>query len=215
MTYLLIGVNVVVFLYELTLGADSPARLLHFVRALGVTPYYIWHQVQLPPPAPHPEGLTLITALFVHAGFLHIAGNMLYLFIFGPDIEYLTGPVRFLIFYLVCGIAAGLAQVIAFPGSEVVAIGASGAIAGVLGAFIVYFGGNRIDAVLPIGCIPLFLQLPALVVIGFWFVLQVLSVQLESGASGGVGYLEHIVGFVVGLIIIGAFRVREAPRVWG
>jgi membrane associated rhomboid family serine protease len=215
MTYLLIGVNVVVFLYELALGADSPARLEHFVRALGVTPYYIWHQVQVPAPAPHPEGLTLITALFVHAGFLHIAGNMLYLFIFGPDIEYLTGPVRFLIFYLVCGIAAGLAQVIAFPGSEVVAIGASGAIAGVLGAFIVYFGGNRIDAVLPIGCIPLFLQLPALVVIGFWFILQVLSVQLETGTGGGVGYLEHIVGFVVGLIVIGAFKVREAPRVWG
>src|SRR5215472_802153 len=182
-TYLLIAANVIVFIYEIVLGLGSQSmdRVETFVRALGVTPYYITHGVQVPPPAPHPEGLTLITALFVHAGFLHVAGNMLYLWIFGPDIEYLTGPIRFLVFYLVCGIAAGLAQIIAFPGSEVVAIGASGAIAGVLGAFIVYFGGNRIDAVLPIGCFPLFLQVPALVVIGLWFVLQILSVNLETG----------------------------------
>jgi membrane associated rhomboid family serine protease len=152
--------------------------------------------------------------LFVHAGLLHVGGNMLYLFIFGPDIEYLTGPFRFALFYLACGVAAGLTQIMMFPDSHVVAIGASGAIAGVLGAFVLFFGGNRIDAVLPVGCFPLFVQLPAIVVIGLWIVLQVTLVRTETGSTGGVGYLEHVAGFIAGMLLIFVVRTRSAARAW-
>ncbi len=214
MTYFLIGINVMVFLHELSLDAVRPGQLEHYIDALGVVPFDLTHHLQMPPPAPHPEYLTLVTALFLHAGFLHVAGNMLYLFIFGPDIEYLTGPFRFALFYLSCGVIAGLSQVVAYPDSHVVAIGASGAIAGILGAFILFFGGNRIDAVMPIGCYPLFLQLPALVVIGMWIVLQLTLVRTETGSTGGVGYLEHVVGFVAGMLLIFVVKVRSAPRTW-
>ncbi|MDQ2816888.1 MAG: rhomboid family intramembrane serine protease [Candidatus Eremiobacteraeota bacterium] len=214
MTYFLIGVNAIVFVHELALGAQTPPALNHFLDALGLVPYHISHHVQPPPPAPNPEFLTLVTALFLHAGFLHVAGNMLYLFIFGPDVEYLTGPFRFLVFYIACGLAAGSTQVLAYPDSHVVAIGASGAIAGVLGAFILFFGGNRIDTVLPIGCFPLFLQLPALVVIGVWIVLQVTLIRTETGSTGGVGYLEHVSGFVAGMLLIFLLKTKAAPRAW-
>ncbi|MBC5823978.1 MAG: rhomboid family intramembrane serine protease [Candidatus Eremiobacteraeota bacterium] len=213
MTYFLIGVNIIVFFHELALGTDQPAALDHYFAALGLVPYDISHHIQHVA-APHPEFLTLVTALFLHAGFLHVAGNMLYLFIFGPDIEYLTGPFRFAVFYIACGVAAGYAQVVAYPDSHVVAIGASGAIAGALGAFVLFFGGNRIDTVLPIGCFPLFLQVPALVVIGIWIVLQVTLIKTETGSTGGVGYLEHVSGFVAGMLLIFALKVRTAPRAW-
>jgi membrane associated rhomboid family serine protease len=214
MTYLLIAVNVMVYLHEASLDAARPAALEHFIRALGLVPYDLTHHLQMPPPAPHPESLTLVTALFVHAGLLHVGGNMLYLFIFGPDIEYLTGPFRFALFYLACGVAAGLTQIMMFPDSHVVAIGASGAIAGVLGAFVLFFGGNRIDAVLPVGCFPLFVQLPAIVVIGLWIVLQVTLVRTETGSTGGVGYLEHVAGFIAGMLLIFVVRTRSAARAW-
>lgn len=182
------------------------------VRALALTPYFISHHIQPPPPAPAPDALTLVTSMFLHNDWLHIGGNMLFLLIFGPDVEYLTGPFRFLGFYLACGVAAGLVQVAAFPNSHIPAIGASAAIAGVLGAYIAYFGRNRIETILPIGCFPLFLQLPAMVVIGFWFVEQVWYVQFEHASQGGVAYLEHISGFLVGLLLIALFRVRLPPR---
>ncbi|MBC5806276.1 MAG: rhomboid family intramembrane serine protease [Candidatus Eremiobacter antarcticus] len=214
MTYSLIIVNVLVFVQEISASARGSRQLDIFIHALGVIPYRISHHIQPPAPAPHPEILTLLTAMFLHAGVLHIAGNMLYLFIFGPDIEYLTGPFRFLLFYLLCGASAGVAEVIVHPDSTLVALGASGAIAGVLGAFILFFGGNTIDTVTPIGCFPLFLRLPALVVIGFWIVLQVYMTHSQTGETGGVGYLEHVAGFVTGMLLIFALRVRDAPRAW-
>ncbi|MDQ6779805.1 MAG: rhomboid family intramembrane serine protease, partial [Candidatus Eremiobacteraeota bacterium] len=151
------------------------------------------------------------TGMFLHASWLHVLGNMLYLFIFGPSIEYLTGPVRFLLFYLTCGVVAGLTQVVLYPDSHLVAIGASGAIAGVLGAFILFFGRHTIDAVLPIGCLPLFLRVPALVLIGLWIVLQFFLVHGQSAETGGVGYAEHIAGFLSGMLLIFAFRERRPP----
>lgn len=211
MTYALIAVNLFVFFREAAADAQGPAALESFVRALGTTPYLITHHVQLPPPAPHPEFLTLFTGMFLHGSWLHVLGNMLYLFIFGPSIEYLTGPVRFIIFYLACGLAAGMTQVLLYPDSQLVAIGASGAIAGVLGAFILFFGGHTIDAVLPIGCLPLFLRVPALILIGLWIILQFYLVHTQTGTTGGVGYAEHVAGFIAGMLLIFVFKTRNAP----
>lgn len=212
MTYALIAVNVFAFLRELTVAALGEHRLMAFVQALGLIPYRITHHIQPPPPAPHPEALTIMTSMFLHAGWLHLLGNMLYLLIFGPSIEYLTGPWRFLIFYLACGSIAATAQVVHYPDSQVVAIGASGAIAGVLGAYVVFFYSHTIDAVLPVGCLPLFLRVPALVLIGIWIVLQVLLLQTQTGNVGGVGYLEHVAGFISGMVLIFLFKARDVPR---
>jgi len=211
MTAALIAMNFLVFFWELAASSHGQHAIDTLIRSLGVTPYAITHDVQLPPPAPHPEYLTILTALFVHEGWLHIGGNMLYLYIFGPSIEWLTGPFRFLIFYLLCGGIAGSVQVIAHPQSTIVAIGASGAIAGVLGAFILFFATDTIDAVLPLGCYPLLLQVPALVFIGIWIVIQIYSARAQTGDVGGIGYLEHVAGFVSGMILIWLFKTKSPP----
>ena len=214
MTYALIAVNLFVFFREAAVAAQGQRAFESFVLALGVVPYNLTHHVQPPAPAPHPEALTLITAMFLHADWLHILGNMLYLFIFGPSIEYITGPVRFVLFYLACGLIAGSAQVVFYPDSHIVALGASGAIAGVLGAYILFFGRHTIDAVLPIGCFPLFLRLPALVLIGLWIILQVYLIHTQSGSTGGVGYVEHVAGFLSGMLLILVFRARNVPAAY-
>ena len=122
----------------------------------------------LAPPSPPVPALTIVTSMFLHGSILHIGFNMLFLFVFGPAVEHLCGHVRFLAFYLLCGIAGGIAQIAIGPGSHVPAIGASGAIAGVLGAYLVNFPFATINTIVPIGCFPLFLRLPALLVIGLW-----------------------------------------------
>jgi membrane associated rhomboid family serine protease len=214
-TVALIVANIAVFVHELALRRAGDAPLGRFVHALGITPYVITHHIQLPPPSPHPEYLTIFTAMFVHADVLHIAGNMLYLYIFGPAIEWMTGSVRFLIFYFACGAVAGLTQIMVYPDSRIVAIGASGAIAGVLGAFVLFFAGDTIDTILPIGCFPLFIQVPAIVFIGLWIVIQVLLAQTETASVGGIGYLEHIAGFVSGMALIWVLKARVPERRFG
>lgn len=215
MTITIIALNVVVYMMEVSVESSSGTRALeHFVRYAAVVPYVLTHHLQLPAPAPHPEWLTLVTSQFVHGGLAHIFFNMLFLYVFGPDVEYLAGAIGFLIFYLVCGAIASGVHVLMFPDSNVATIGASGAIAGVLGAFIVFFGGNRIDAIVPIGCFPLFLRVPAIVLIGFWIVVQVLQIQTETGSTGGIGYVEHVTGFVAGMLLIFAFKIRDPQRSW-
>jgi membrane associated rhomboid family serine protease len=139
---------------------------------------------------------------------------MLFLFVFGPDVEFLCGHVRFLLFYVLAGIAGGIAQISIGPGSHIPEIGASGAIAGVLGAYIVNFPTARINTIVPIGCFPLFLRLPALVVIGLWAVLQFVTgfgtlAVPGSADSGGTAYFAHIGGFCAGVLLIGFFRLRD------
>jgi membrane associated rhomboid family serine protease len=153
--------------------------------------------------------------MFLHGSFLHIFFNMLFLFVFGPDIEYLCGHVRFLLLYLLCGIAGGVAMISIGPGSHVPEIGASGAIAGILGAYIVNFPRADINTIVPIGCLPLFFRLPAFVVIGVWAAVQfvhgfgALSDKVSS-EQGGTAYFAHIGGFCAGVLLIGVFRVRAA-----
>jgi membrane associated rhomboid family serine protease len=208
--YALIALNVWVFVQELG-ASDTDA----FIGSFATIPYDITHGVVLPAPSPPIPALTIVTAMFLHGGFLHIGFNMLFLFVFGPEIEYLCGHVRFGAFYLLCGIAGGIAQVAIDPASHVPEIGASGAIAGVLGAYLINFPAARVNTIVPIGCFPLFLRLPAALVIGLWAITQFLngfgglSTQAAS-AQGGTAYFAHIGGFSAGVIAIGLFKRRRA-----
>ena len=211
--YGLIAINVWVFVQELG-STDIDAT----INAFAAIPYDITHDVVLAAPSPSVPALTLLTSMFLHGSILHILFNMLFLFVFGPDIEYLCGHVRFLAFYLLAGLAGGIAQVAVAPGSHVPAIGASGAIAGVLGAYIVNFPTAQINTIVPIGCIPLFLRVPAILVIGVWAATQfmngfgALSTRVASEQSGGVAYFAHIGGFCAGVLLVGLFRQRPGVR---
>jgi membrane associated rhomboid family serine protease len=210
--YLLIAINVYVFVLE-----ASSADVDGFIGLFALIPYDVTHGVVLPSPSPPFAGLTIVTSMFVHAGVLHIAFNMLFLFVFGPVIEYVCGPAGFLGFYLLCGIAGGIAQIAIAPGSHVPEIGASGAIAGVLGAYIVSFPRARIDTILPIGCFPLFLRLPAVLVIGVWATIQFANgfgsfSPAVANAGDGTAYFTHIGGFCCGVVTIGLFRRGAGMR---
>ena len=203
---LLVAANAAVFAQEL-FAADPDA----FVNAFALIPYDLTHGVALPAPSPPLPALTLLTAMFVHGGWLHIAFNMLFLAVFGPAVEAACGGTRFLVFYLLCGIAGNVAQAAVDPGSHVPAIGASGAIAGVLGAYLVRFPFRSIRTIVPIGWFPLFLRLPAALVIGVWAAFQFLNGFGAVGAraaesQGGTAYFAHIGGFCTGVLMIGLFE---------
>ena len=210
--YALIALNVYVFFQEV--AAPEPDG---FINAFAAIPYDVTHDVVLAPPSPPFPPLTIITSMFLHGGILHIGFNMLFLFVFGPAVEYLTGHVRFLVFYLLCGIAGGVAQIAIGPGSHVPALGASGAIAGVLGAYLVNFPFASIRTIVPIGCFPLFLRLPALLVIGLWAALQFVTgfgslSDRAAESQGGTAYFAHIGGFSAGVLMIGLFKLRSAAN---
>ena len=156
--------------------------------------------------------------MFLHGSILHISFNMLFLFVFGPDIEYVCGHVRFLAFYLIVGLAGGIAQLSIGPGSHIPAIGASGAIAGVLGAYLINFPRASVNTIVPIGCFPLFLRLPAVLVIGLWAATQFIHgfgaiTDRVASEQGGTAYFAHIGGFCAGILLIGLFRIRSGqPR---
>ena len=163
-------------------------------------------------PGPAPIYLTLLTSMFMHGGWMHILGNMLFLWVFGDNIEDNFGHGQFLLFYLICGIAASFAQIAASPDSVIPSLGASGAIAGVLGAYIVMFPRNRVRNLVFYFIITV-VELPAIVVLGYWILLQVISQYTASfqhtAESGGVAYLAHIGGFIVGLLLSFVFRRRQ------
>ena len=206
--YGLIAANIYVFVQE----ARAP-DIDAFINAFATIPYDITNGVVLAPPSPPVPPATLVTAMFLHAGILHIAFNMLFLFVFGPVIEYACGHVRFAALYILCGLAGGIAQIAIGPQSHVPELGASGAIAGILGAYIVAYPTARIKTIVPIGCFPLFLRLPALVVIGIWALTQFAngygSLSAHLDAAGGTAYFAHIGGFAFGAIAIGLFARRR------
>ncbi len=215
-TYALLIINIVVFIYELSLGPDLEA----FFRVWAVVPrelsaYFLGEPTGLPFPA----WITLITSQFLHAGFLHVAGNMLFLWIFGNNVEDKLGHVRFVIFYLACGILAGLTQWFFSAGSVIPSLGASGAIAGVMGAYILRFPRAEILTLIPLGFFMWTFRVPAIFFLGFWFVQQAfysvasLNVPTNVGMQGGgVAYWAHAGGFVFGAIlgpILGLFSGRN------
>lgn len=204
----LIIANFIVFGWELGLQATSEASLDTFVTSWGVVPaelVAVWGNGQFI----SQETATLVTSQFLHGGWLHLLGNLLYLWIFGNNIEDRLGPVWFALFYLGGGVVAGLTQVAIDPESTIPLIGASGAIAATLGAYIVLFPGARITTLVFLGFFYQLIDVPALLVLGFWFVLQLLdgigSLGMESGA--GVAFFAHIGGFVFGAGIAWLLRV--------
>jgi membrane associated rhomboid family serine protease len=184
-TVLLIVVNAVLFLLELQ-GGNA------FVRHWSAIPIRITHG--------H-HSITLLTSMFMHGGWMHIIGNMIYLWAFGPEIEDAMGSFRFLVFYLAGGLVAMMAQVAADPFSSIPVLGASGAIAAVMGAFIVTFPRDRIRTVLFVFIFFGVTYIPAVLLIGFWFLMQVLNFgSIAEVRTGGVAYLAHIAGFVFGVV---------------
>ncbi len=207
MTIFLILVNGAIFFYQLTL---DPAENQLFIYQWGAIPYQIIHGevVRAVPAIPIP--LTLFSSMFLHGGFLHLLGNMLYLWIFGNNVEDTLGHFRFLLFFLVCGLVAGLAQVFSNPDSTVPMVGASGAIGGVLGAYLLLFPFARILTLFFIIIFVRLIYVPALVILGFWFLLQFLS--LPGAAQSNVAFFAHIGGFFSGLILVKIFQPRGARR---
>lgn len=201
-TYALIAINVIAFLLELQLGDP-------FIREWAFTPVSFGAQ-----PVTHVDNI--FTAMFLHGGWMHLFGNMLYLWIFGDNVEDRFGKVLYLVFYLGTGVAATMTQYAVSPGSSIPNVGASGAIAGVLGAYLVLFPRARVQVVVPTGMV---MALPALVVLGFWIVLQVFSgvgsiaTTDETASTGGVAYMAHVGGFVAGVVLgllAKPFVAREA-----
>jgi membrane associated rhomboid family serine protease len=229
-TYLLIAANIAVFLYMLTLrGADQD----FFVANWSVIPARFTHVAefqQANPGITSPLYLTLFTAMFLHGGWLHIGGNMLFLWVFGDNVEDAMGPFRFVIFYLLSGLAGNFAHIFFNQSSLAPSLGASGAIAGVLGGYLVLRPRGRVRNVIWLGIILIPFVLPAWIVIGYWFALQALNGFLTLGANfrsggaagDGVAYWAHIGGFLAGVILIRFFTMgrerlagygyRAAPR---
>jgi membrane associated rhomboid family serine protease len=198
-TFLLIAINAAVFLYQ----ALSPQGLEFYVLKMGTIPYEITHFTtvsgipRLAPP------LTLLTSLFLHGSLFHLLGNMLYLWIFGNNIEDYLGPARFTLFYLISGLGAGLTHILFHPNSTIPVIGASGAVAGILGAYLLLYPSARVITLIFIWIVPV----PAALLLMLWFLGQIMNV----GLGGGVAWFAHIGGFLLGVFLITRFRRPFPP----
>ena len=205
-TLSLIGLCTLVYIYQLALGPADSRTLIY---GLGVIPAVLLNKTSLPAElAVVTPPLTVLTSMFTHGGFLHLAGNMLYLWIFGNNVEDAMGHLRFIIFYILCGIAAA-GQVFQNPDSMVPMIGASGAISGVLGAYLLLYPHARILVLLPLGFYAQLIRIPASWVLGFWFFIQVLSSMLFGPQQGGVAWYAHMAGFVTGLLLVTVFKRKK------
>jgi membrane associated rhomboid family serine protease len=194
-TVTIIVLNSLAWLYEVSLGRN----LNEFLYVYGVVPATF-------------SPVTLITSMFLHGSWMHVIGNMWYLWIFGDNVEDRLGHGRFIVFYLLCGIVAGLGQVAIDPASTVPTIGASGAIAGVMGAYFVLFPHSRVLTLIFLVIFWELVELPAIVLLGFWFLMQLFSAGAaagSAGASGGVAFMAHVAGFVTGLVGVFFFRKRR------
>lgn len=213
-TILVIAVNVGIFLYQLF----SPEGLQYFVFKLGAIPYEITHFKSLPlvmmetrePLARLSPPLTLIVSMFMHGGIFHLVFNMLYLWIFGNNVEDFLGHAWFVVFYFLSGLGASLTHIVFNPNSQVPMIGASGAIAGILGAYLILFPHARVLTFVFLFFFIRIIAIPAAFVLGIWILIQVLSI----GAGGGVAWFAHIGGFLIGIALIKFFTRKQKPQVW-
>jgi len=202
-TVTLIVLNAVAWFYEISL----PSReLAVFLQHNGVVP------ADFSPP-------TLITSMFLHGGWMHVIGNMWWLWIFGDNVEDRLGHGRFIVFYLLCGIAAAVGQMLIDPFSTLPTIGASGAIAGVMGAYFVLYPKSRVLTLIPIFFFIQLIEVPAIVLLGFWFVMQLfnagaVAVTASTHGGGGVAFMAHVAGFLVGVLGVFVFRRRQQPAWW-
>ena len=207
----LIVINVLVYLNQLAL---SPRAAVRFVYLYGLIPVEITGGELL---VQHPVPLygTIFTSMFVHGGLFHLAGNMLYLWIFGDNVEDRLGRFRFLLFYLLSGAAAAATQILSDPHSQIPMVGASGAISGVLGAYLLLYPHARVVTLVFFGWFIRLIEIRALFVLGFWILVQLASGLLTWGAQvGGVAWFAHVGGFVAGLVMVIPLRRREAQSEW-
>ena len=203
----IIALNIVVYILQVLAGGDGRQVVL----AYGAIPNNILTLESTQPIHPF---LTIFTSMFMHGGLFHIFGNMLYLWIFGNNIEDRLGHIRFLIFYLFCGTAAALAHILSAAGSVVPMIGASGAVSGVLGAYILMFPYARIHTIIFLGFFVQTVRIPALIVIGFWAIIQVVNGLVAQGSQnqGGVAWLAHVGGFAAGLFTVKLWHSRRSRK---
>jgi membrane associated rhomboid family serine protease len=211
MTYALVAACVAAFLWQLSLGRFGVERAS---LSLGMIPAVLFGHAALParlhlvPPA-----ATIFTSMFLHSGWLHLIGNMIYLWVFGRGVERTLGSLRFLGFYLLCGAIAALTQALTAPASEIPMVGASGAIAGVLGAYLVLYPFGKVFVFIWIIIIVRVVAVPAVLLLGLWFLMQLLSAQEVSAGSGGVAFWAHIGGFIAGMILL-PFMRRSGVGLW-
>ena len=213
-TRVLVGLCVLVFLWQMTLGPQGGQAAVY---ALGVIPAVLLGRETLPAElALVPPSVTVLTSMFMHGGFMHLLGNMLYLWIFGDNVEDSMTRPRYVAFYVLCGVAAVLAQALPDPDSTIPMVGASGAISGVLGAYLLLFPHAHVLVAIPLGFVIQTVRMPAGAVLALWFVLQLLS-SLFAGGGGGVAFRAHIGGFIAGMLLIPLFRRKEVPlrSPWG
>ncbi|MGN6514813.1 MAG: rhomboid family intramembrane serine protease [Rhizomicrobium sp.] len=194
------------YLWEFSLGRQMATA----ITILGFTPDALAGSARrLPGYITVPAPVTIFTSMFLHGGLLHLAGNMLYLWIFGNNIEDAMGHIRYLLFYLICGVAAALTMAFINPGSQVPMIGASGAISGALAAYMLLFPRARVTVIVPLGIIFYPLVISAIWVVGFWFVLQLLSAAFTNPGQPGVAFWAHVGGFAAGLVLTPLFKSRQ------
>jgi len=204
-TVILIALNSMIFLYQVSLGE----RFNEFIYSMGLLPFEITHHIDILPTGPSPIYLTIFSSMFMHGSVVHLLGNMLFLWIFGNNVEDYLGRKKFLFFYLICGISAAFTQILFNSDSTVPMVGASGAIAGVLGAYMVLYPRAKITTVIIIIFFIRLIKLPAIVVLGFWIIYQFLyglSSLAATTGEGGVAWFAHIGGFICGIILIKLFK---------
>jgi len=208
-TWIIIVVCAIVYVWQLTLGPDQGQKAAYI---FGLLPGHLFGTVQIDPRLTVlPGWMTVFTSMFMHGGFLHLGGNMLYLWIFGDNVEASLGHVKFLLFYLLCGAAAALVQSVAAPTSTVPMVGASGAIAAVLGAYLILHPRANVRVFVWVIIFVTIINLPAWLVLGFWFLGQLWSAVGADPGSPGVAFLAHIGGFVAGVILVFKMRRPTVP----
>ncbi len=199
-SYSIIGICIVVFFLELSSPGYRTGELFF---SYGLIPSVLIGSVQLPDDIyAVPASVTIFTSMFMHGGFMHLIGNMLYMWIFADNIEDGLGRTKFIIFYLLSGLGAAMSQVFVDINSQVPMVGASGAIGGVLGAYLINYPNARVLVLIPLGFFSQLIRIRALYVLGFWFILQFINSYFSSSTGGGVAYAAHIGGFVSGIILI-------------
>ena len=204
----LILINVAVFVYQISLGEHGQRLVVEF----GAIPWELTHFSNHPDSVVVPPALSILSSMFLHGGFMHIGGNMLYLWIFGNNIEDAMGHGRFIAFYLICGLIAAAGHVFSGPNSLVPMIGASGAISGVLGAYLILYPHARVTTLIILGWFIRLTEIPAIVLLGFWFLLQLVNSMMTSTEGGGVAWYAHIGGFLAGMILVSFFKRRRKRR---
>lgn len=207
----IIALNVSVYLIQMMLPDKA---FLRFLYLYGLIPVELYKGIDLIG-HPVPLYMTVFTSMFVHGSLFHVGGNMLYLWIFGNNVEDSMGHLRFIVFYLLSGIAAAFAQIAVNPASQVPMVGASGAVSGVLGAYLLLHPHARVMTLISFGWFIRFVEVPALIVLGFWIVVQLLNGLLTFNfQGGGVAWFAHIGGFLAGMLLIGFFKGSSVPWGW-